>query len=271
MNSQKQSVSRFETAYKLTSTAGELIISGRKKNNFEKSYKEHNELVTSIDQQIDDFLISELKTHFPRDNFLTEESYHLEQKSSFNFSHPTWIIDPIDGTVNFAFGHPQVAISIAFVENNQAQFGIVHCPFLGETFHAIKGQGAYLNTHPIKTAECSNLSKALVATGLPYDKSKVNDLIPNINAIITHARDIRRNGSAAIDLCWVACGRLQAYFETVQPWDMAAGRLIANEAGAHTGHYGKFSKDIHLINDLQSMNLLVCSPQIKNQLLQILK
>lgn len=270
MNYQKANSERFKLAYKLAQTAGELIIAGRKNNSFEQSYKNHNELVTSIDQQVDDFLISELKSHFTEDQFLTEESY-IPGQDEFDYTSPTWVIDPIDGTVNFALGHPQVAVSIAYVEKNEVQFGIVHCPFLNETFYAIKDEGAFLNQVPIKVSECDDLSNALVATGLPYDKSTIQNLLPNINTIITHARDIRRNGSAAIDLCWVACGRLQAYFETVQPWDMAAGTLIAKEAGAYTGHYGDQIQDSDLIPDLMSKQLLICVPTIHPQLQELLK
>lgn len=261
---------RFSMAQKLALEAGQIICDARNKNNFTKEYKNHQELVTSTDKQIDDFLIAGLQREFPGDHFLTEESYHPNQPLSLNFSNPTWVIDPIDGTVNFANGHPQVAVSIAFVENNEVLFGIVHCPFLGETFHAIKHQGAYLNQERIHISDCQEVSQALVATGLPYDKSHIEQLLPNIMSVIQNARDIRRNGSAAIDLCWVACGRLQAYYETVQPWDMAAGRLIAQEAGAFCGHFGN-PKVSNIIPDLFSNQLLICTPGIKTPLLELLK
>jgi myo-inositol-1(or 4)-monophosphatase len=270
MTQPKNSPDRFKIAYQLALEAGEIIQQARLRNDFKQEYKQHQELVTSTDQLVDNFLIQKLNRHFPQDQFLTEESYTSDMQSTFDFNKPTWVIDPIDGTVNFALGHPQVAVSIAFVNQGQVQFGIVHCPFLNETFHAALKKGAYLNQQLINTAECDSLSDALIATGLPYDKSNISDLLPNLNNIITHARDIRRNGSAAIDLCWVACGRLQAYYETVQPWDMAAGRLIAEEAGAFCGHFGTSLKPKHLIPDLHSEQLLVCSPPLISQLKALL-
>lgn len=261
---------KLEIALNLATEAGQIISEARSSNSFKSNFKDHNELVTSTDQQVDNFLISELKKHFPDDQFLTEESYQDDQLAQLNFSKGTWVIDPIDGTVNFALGHPQVAVSIAYVESNQVQFGIVHCPFLNETFHAQRQKGAFLNNQAIQASTCNELNQAIIATGLPYDKSQVDKLLPNINKAISHGRDIRRNGSAAIDLCWVACGRLQAYFETVQPWDMAAGALIAKEAGAFRGHYGKVNQEPHLIPDLFSRNILVCSKGISTKMKSLL-
>jgi len=262
--------SKLEIALKLATEAGQIISEARSNNSFKSNFKKHNELVTSTDQQVDNFLIKELKTHFPGDQFLTEESYQQDQLSHLDFNQGTWVIDPIDGTVNFALGHPQVAVSIAYIESNQVQLGIVHCPFLNETFHAQKDRGAFLNNKTIHSSVCSELNQAIIATGLPYDKTQIDKLLPNINKAISHGRDIRRNGSAAIDLCWVACGRLQAYFETVQPWDMAAGTLIAKEAGAFTGHYGNADQDPHLIPNLCSRNILVCSEGIATKMKSML-
>ncbi|MFC3149725.1 inositol monophosphatase family protein [Litoribrevibacter euphylliae] len=261
---------RYLTAQELAQKAGQIIIHARTNNDFTQEYKSHQELVTSTDKQVDEFLIHSLQQAFPEDQFLTEESYTPEHLETLNLSNPTWVIDPIDGTVNFAHGHPQVAISIAFVESDEVKFGIVHCPFLNETFYGIKGEGAYLNEQKISINDCLQLSQALIATGLPYDKSQIDSLLPNISSVIQHARDIRRNGSAAIDLCWVACGRLHAYYETVQPWDMAAGRLIAKEAGAYCGHFGT-QKPTKLIPDLSSNQLLICSPGIQTALSNLLQ
>ncbi|MFH1571363.1 MAG: inositol monophosphatase family protein [Gemmatimonadota bacterium] len=152
---------------------------------------------------------------------------------------PLWIVDPIGGTVNYTYGHPQVFVSIAFALDGQVQVGVVHAPFQGETFAAARGAGARLNGEPIRPSDSAELRRALVATGFPYERERREALLPRLRQVLLHCRGIRRAGSVAIDLCWVAAGRLDGFYETLSPWDIAAGRLMVTEAGGGWGTCGR--------------------------------
>jgi myo-inositol-1(or 4)-monophosphatase len=147
-----------------------------------------------------------------------------------------WILDPIDGTTNYAHGHPQVGVSIGFMYQRQIRAGVVHAPFMGETFTAIRGGGAKLNGKPIKVSGTTELKKALVATGFPYRRDSLDQIIGRVRAVLENCRDVRRIGAGSLDICWVACGRLDAFYETLSAWDIAAATLIAREAGANVGN-----------------------------------
>lgn len=251
-----QQIAQF--AHELALAAGETVRA-QSVLGLQHQYKSQQELVTQADLLVDQQITAAIARRFPTHRILSEESLpdlHLARE----IDTPLWIIDPIDGTVNYAYGHRQVAVSIAYAEGGQVQLGIVHCPFLDETFSAQKGQGALLNGQRIRHSQATVLRQALVATGFPYTKDKLAPLIRRLDRVLHHCRDIRRIGSAAIDICWVACGRLDAYYETVSPWDFAAARLIAQEAGARCGHFSPVPADYPV--DLWGQDILISAPAL---------
>jgi myo-inositol-1(or 4)-monophosphatase len=254
-------------ALDLAMRAGEIVEQERRKNAFERNYKSQHELVTSADIKVDEFINKTIRKTYPDHRILSEEvSPQVLQDESLDT--PLWIIDPIDGTVNFAHGHPQVAVSIAYAEKGEVQLGVVHCPFLHETFHAIKGENASVNHKHIQVSQITEIRDALIATGFPYDKSSTDLLTARVNRVLHSCQDIRRNGSAAIDICWVACGRLDGYYESLSPWDFAAARLIATEAGATAGHFSEIPESAHAA--LYGKDIIIANPAIYDSLRKII-
>lgn len=255
-------------AENLARDAGELIAREREENTLRTDYKQQTELVTHADVMADEFIAAAIRKRFPGHRILSEESLpDLHQAE--HLDTPLWIVDPIDGTVNYAYGHPQVAVSIAYAENGRVQAGVVHAPFPGETFRATRGRGATLNGETIHHSGASELRRALFATGFPYTKDHLEPLIKRLDAMIHQCRDLRRIGSAALDICWVACGRLDVYYETVSPWDFAAARLIALEAGASAGHFGDVPEGYP--EDLWGQDILISAPELWQPVRQILR
>ncbi|MDX1458634.1 MAG: inositol monophosphatase family protein [Marinobacter sp.] len=246
-------------AEQLARDAGELIRREREQNVLRTDYKKQTELVTHADLMADEFITDAIRQRFPDHRILSEESMP-DLSQAEELETPLWIVDPIDGTVNYAYGHPQVAVSIAFAEKGQVRSGVVHAPFSGETFRATKGQGATLNGSAIQHSGCEVPREALFATGFPYTKDKLEPLVRRLDVMIHHCRDLRRIGSAALDICWVACGRLDVYYETVSPWDFAAARLIAQEAGARAGHFSDVPAGYP--EDLWGQDILVSAPAL---------
>jgi len=248
--------------------AGDLIVELRAHNQLNHDYKQGIELVTNADVAADKLITQAIRERFPDHQILAEESN--PDFSSIEMSDtPLWVIDPIDGTVNYARHHLQVAISIAYVVKGKIQVALVYNPFLAEMFTAIRHSGAWLNDQPIRCSQTLDLKKSLIATGFPYDKSKhLPQLMAQLTSVLENCADVRRIGSAAIDLCWVALGRLDGYYETVSPWDCAAGWLIAKEAGAKCGYF----KTPHggVKHELHSENLLVTNPNIHDALKHVL-
>ena len=187
-------------------------------------------LVTEADVASESAIIASLEEDVPGINILAEES------AGDNFQVPeglAWIIDPLDGTTNFAHGFPFFAVSIGLLKDGVPQIGVVYCPMQDELFAACRGSGAWLNGNPIRTTDTEFLVEALVATGFPYDIHKnLNDILAQMRVVLPKVRDIRRAGAAAVDLAYVACGRLDGFWEMdLQPWDTAAGWLLVTEAG----------------------------------------
>ena len=258
----------LEVAAGIARRAGQLIVDQRNSRGLTVDYKESIEMVTSADLAADQFICSQIAAQFPTHQILSEESApHLDNPESIY--DPLWIIDPIDGTVNYAYHHYQVAVSIAYAEHGIVRAGVVHCPFLDETFGAFKGEGAWLNGSPITASTPGDLRGSLIATGFPYDKSAVSPLVAQLHQIVEHCRDIRRTGSAALDLCWVAMGRLDGFYENLKPWDQAAASLIATESGALRGRWEPSTSD--LPNDIDGSNLVVASRDIHEGLIELLR
>ena len=258
----------LEFAEALARRAGVLIAEARADRALDLSYKEGIELLTSADLQSDQLIRSEIEQTFP-------DHYILSEESSPDFTDPAqlrgplWVIDPIDGTVNYAYNQQQVAVSIAFAEGGQVQVGVVRCPFVEETFTAQRGAGAYLNGRAIRTSECNELSRALIGTGFPYAAEGRVALVDRLRRVLGHCRDIRRVGSAAIDLCWVAMGRLDGFYESLKPWDLAAAALIAREAGARVGHLQPVEGE--LPEELDGRDLVAAAPGIYEPLVALLR
>lgn len=186
------------------------------------------DLVTEYDKNIQAQLEIGLKKLLPQAKFIGEEG-SKDELSGDGFA---FVVDPIDGTTNFIKDYHHSAISVALLKGDEVVAGVVYNPYLDEIFYAIKGKGAFCNNKKISVSS-QPISKSLVLFGSsPYDKSLYPKTMEKLSEFFSQALDIRRSGSAALDLCWVACGRAEVYFELqVSPWDFAAGKLIVEEAG----------------------------------------
>lgn len=185
-------------------------------------------LVTEIDKRSEEKIFEIIKKDFPGHYILSEEAGALKQESDFK-----WIIDPIDGTVNYAHSIPLTCVSIAVEKNGEVILGVVFNPISGEFFFSEKGSGSFLNDEKITVSDCSDLRRSLLVTGFPYDSSSYKpDPVSVFKKFIMKDIPIRRLGSAALDLCWTACGRFEGFWEyNLNAWDVAAGYLILTEAG----------------------------------------
>jgi myo-inositol-1(or 4)-monophosphatase len=215
--------------------AGELLKRGFG-TNFKISSKDGKQnLVTEYDKAAEDCIIASILSHFPTHGFLAEES----GKTAGKKEEVIWIIDPLDGTVNFAHGVPMFSVSIAAAVHGKVVAGVVYQPMLGELFVAQKENGAYLNGSRLEVTATNSIDEAIMATGFPYNVDE-NPLhcIEHFSKITKLGIPIRRLGSAAIDLSYLAAGRFDAYWEvSLHPWDMAAGKLLVEEAGGIVTHY----------------------------------
>ena len=199
------------------------------RSRIEQKQGDFNNLVSYVDKEAERKLVAALQKIFPEAGFITEEGT-IEQAKEQEFS---WIIDPLDGTTNFLHGLPLYAISIALTQKNQPILGVIYNIEPNECFHAIKGGKAYCNNQEIKVSGIQHLREGLLATGFPYyhlDKSEV--YLDIIKDFLAKSHGIRRLGSAAVDLAYVASGRLEGFFEyNLNPWDVAAGVFIVQQAG----------------------------------------
>ncbi|APY85954.1 inositol monophosphatase [Streptomyces alfalfae] len=189
------------------------------------------DVVTEMDLASEKLITDFLAERRPDDGVLGEEGASSEGSSGVQ-----WVIDPIDGTVNYLYGRPDWSVSVAARKDGETLVGVVHAPMRGETGRAVLGEGAFLNDEPTRVRPAPPFEQALVGTGFGYVAERRAQQAEVARQLIPRVRDIRRGGSAAIDLCDVAAGRLDAYYERgLNPWDFAAGDLIAREAGALTG------------------------------------
>jgi myo-inositol-1(or 4)-monophosphatase len=189
------------------------------------------DVVTEMDTRAEALLVERIKAARPDDGFLGEEGASVDGRSGVR-----WVLDPVDGTVNYLYELPIWSVSVAAEVDGVVQVGVVEAPALGETFAAVRGQGSTRNGVAIQVSDCTRLDQALVATGFGYDASRRAHQAEVVAAVLPKIRDIRRLGASSVDLCGVACGRLDGYFERgLAPWDLAAGTLVATEAGAVVG------------------------------------
>lgn len=224
--------------------------------------KEGKELVSSADHESESYIVDSINKAYPDAKIIAEE-----RESSKTDSDTTFIIDPLDGTHNFLYGIPVFCVSIAFKEDAELRTAVIYDPVHNELFSAIKGSGAYLNNKKIKVSATSNLSKSILATGFPYARTKKrNSNLPEFSSFLFKVRGIRRLGSAALDLCYVACGRLDGFWEKgLKAWDISAGGLIVKEAGGKVSNFYSNNWD-NTRGDIVASNGL-----IHEQMLDIIK
>jgi myo-inositol-1(or 4)-monophosphatase len=196
-------------------------------------YKGAVDVVTETDRTVEALVVERLRRAFPDHLFVGEEGSGGTGPARPRRGQYAWYLDPIDGTTNFAHRHPHFAVSLALARDDELLLGIVADPLRGETFAALRGRGATLDGAAIRVSGVADLGQALLATGLPYDRRDHADFyLGIIKTFVLRAQGIRRAGSAALDLCWLACGRFDGYWEwKLSPWDSAAGALIVREAG----------------------------------------
>lgn len=221
--------SRIEYAKIFAKGAGKVLLKRFKKRKLVIEKKGDIDLVTDADKKAEAHIIGSIFNKFPEDSILAEESGEIPVKNS----KYRWIIDPLDGTTNFAQKFYLFAVSIAIEGESGIEGGVVYIPYFDELYYARKGKGAFLNNDPIKVAQKEKLINSVLATGFPYSKNENNDNnLEEHNKMIIKCRDIRRAGSAAIDLVYTASGIWDGYWEKkLKPWDIAAGALIVKEAG----------------------------------------
>ena len=229
-----------ELAIRAALDAG-AILRGRLSQTREVAYKGLIDLVTDADRASEELISGRVRTTFPDHGFLGEEGTRGAEGAEFN-----WVVDPLDGTTNYAHAYPHFAVSIALERRNRAVLGVVHDPMRDELFVAERGGGATLNGAPIHVAAEDQLLRSLLATGFPYDPNKRAEALAVWDALMDACQGVRRDGAAALNLAWVACGRLDGFYErNLKPWDMAAGALIVEEAGGIVTDYAGGPFDLY--------------------------
>lgn len=219
------------------------------------------DIVTESDMQSQKLIVAEIQKEYPRHTIIGEESLHLDNASSY-----TWYIDPLDGTVSFAHQYPLFSVSIGLKKDATPIVGVVYVPVLDELFYAVQGKGAFLNGKRIHVSRTNTLLQSLVATGFPYHKHiNPDNNIKEFCKVIVQVQGFRRSGSAALDLCSVACGRLDGYWELfLKPWDYMAGVLLVQEA------CGTVTTTDGLPLDYAGSRIVASNGKIHKQLLEIL-
>jgi myo-inositol-1(or 4)-monophosphatase len=227
-------------------------------------YKEGQEtnLVTEIDKQSEQMIMEKIKQHYPDHDFLGEETGGHNVKSEYR-----WIIDPLDGTVNFTHGLPLFCVSIGLEYKGTIQLGVVYNPISNELFTAERGKGAYLNSKRLQVTKTNTLIESMLVTGFPYNvKENPDHAVEHFTNFLMEAQALRRLGSAALDICYVAAGRFEGFWEVnLHPWDVAAGVLILLEAG------GVWTDFHGLPTSVYNPQLLASNGSIHEEMIRVLK
>lgn len=246
----------------LARRAGDILRAGYE-GEHQVDYKGAIDLVTEVDHQSEAFLLDEIQRRYPDHQIVSEEIGLVPGSEGYQ-----WYVDPLDGTVNYAHGVPFFSVSIAYARGGTVSLGAVYDPLRDELFSAEKGRGAFLNGRRLQVSHVAELERSLLVTGFPYDAwSSPRNNLEYFGRFARMTQGVRRLGSAALDLCYVAAGRLDGYWElTLHPWDVAAGGLIAAEAGAQvTGLDGEAD---YLA---PPCSLLAASPAMYAKMLAVLK
>lgn len=267
-NSSDSSVEEFlAVAIDAAKQAGEIIRNGF----HQKKQVEHKgsvDLVTETDKACETLIFNHLKQHFPTHKFIGEETTAACGASELTDA-PTWIVDPLDGTTNFVHGFPFVCVSIGLTIQKIPTVGVVYNPIMNELFTGIRGKGAFLNGNPIKVSSQDELVKALLVTeaGTKRDKLNVDACTNRINKMLFHVRSLRMSGSCALNLCGIACGRIDLCYELGfgGPWDVAGGAVIVEEAGGVL--FDPSGKEF----DITSQRVAASNPLLKQAFIEALK
>jgi len=252
----------IEKVHLIAREAGEIIREGFGKQ-FTVEFKTNSSnLVTEIDKKAEAAIIKFINKEYPGHNILAEESGVQPGNSNY-----TWVIDPLDGTTNFAHGLPIFSVSIGIQKDGKTIIGVIYDVMNNRMYSAELGSGAYGNGQKLGVSRNSNLEHSLLVTGFPYDiKNNPNRTIEKFNAFLLQARGVRRLGSAAIDFCYIGAGVFDGYWEVhLNPWDVCAGILIVEEAG------GKVTKFDGKICDIHSKQFLASNGKIHDAMIEILK
>ena len=238
-------------AIELAQKAGKVQLEYfRSKNLVAENKLNDADIVTAADRASEEIVLNGIRSRYPHHSILSEESGLSKTSSPYE-----WVVGPLDGTTNFNAGLPLFSVSIGIKYNGETIVGVVFAPYIGELFHAVQGEGAYLNGNRIEVKNCTELSKAVVGTGFPVDKMLTTDNnTDNFLKILPRTRAVRRLGSGAMDICYVALGAFDAFWEiNLHEWDVCAALLIAEEAGAESERFR---------ND-RNVSVVVGSPAIK--------
>jgi len=228
---------RLQLAVELARRAGGLLLDGYGRAT-QVRHKGAVDLVTEYDLKSEQLLVEGIRSAYPADAILSEEGGGQEGEGV------RWLVDPLDGTTNFAHGLPIFSVSIACVRVEELLLGVIYDPTREELFHTLAGEGAFLNEAPIRVSAATTLDESLLVTGFPYDiRTNPDNNLSYFNALAVRARAVRRLGSAALDLAYVAAGRFDGYWELrLNPWDWAAGVLLVREAGGRATTFGEDEK-----------------------------
>ncbi|PSR98403.1 Inositol monophosphatase [Actinidia chinensis var. chinensis] len=247
--------------------AGEVI----RKGFYQTKHVEHKgqvDLVTETDKACEDLIFNHLKLHFPDHKFIGEETTAACGVTELT-DEPTWIVDPLDGTTNFVHGYPFVCVSIGLTIGKVPTVGVVYNPIMNELFTGIHGQGAFLNGNPIKVSSQSELVKSLLSTevGTKRDKLTVDATTNRIKSLLFKVRSLRMSGSCALNLCGIACGRLDVFYELGfgGPWDVAGGAVIVKEAGGVL--FDPSGKEF----DISAQRIAASNPLLKDPFIEALR
>lgn len=252
----------FKIAWRAAHEAGDLIKRNfQKLQNIDIQSKGKNDLVTRVDKEAERIIAKVISGHFPGHQILGEEGGYSAQKGEH-----LWVVDPLDGTTNFIQGIAHFSVSLALLEKGSVVFGLIYDPILRECFHAASGQGAFMNDAPIKISKTEQMASAFGATGFPFKAPHL--LMPYAQVfkiLMSQCQDMRRCGSAALDLAYVACGRYDFFWEShLLPWDFMAGKLIVEEAGGTTSDFA--GKEL----PVQTSSVLAANRHLYQKLLDLI-